>query len=210
MHLPWVLLQTVLVVKTRQQLACQPSSSGGHARVTRDRGLHPRHVRLRLGRPEPYRPEPAGRIWLQRLFAACILSHILHRVDVTIYANVAAAAGSQAIPSGEDTPARCAQFGSVMGVHTYSLNPEKPRLVIYDIGHIHHRRRVELAAPLRAELSLLLGPALPNHRLCLTRADGLPMSDASPAGPPHRRCGVWRPSCRVCGATRGASRTASR
>ena len=99
-----------MVVKTRQQLACQPSRPSGHARVTRDRGLHPRHVGLRTSRPEPYWPEPAGRIRLRRLFAICLQPHVVHRVDVTIYANHAVAAGPQAAPSGEDMPAHCAQF----------------------------------------------------------------------------------------------------
>ena len=67
-----VLLQSVLVVKTRLQLACQPSRSSGHARAMQDRGLCSHRVGLR-----PSWPEPAGCILPRRLLAAC------SRVDVS-------------------------------------------------------------------------------------------------------------------------------
>ena len=44
-----------------------------------------------------------------------VLHHIvLHRVDVSVYANLAVAADSPAVPFGECTAACCAQFGSVI------------------------------------------------------------------------------------------------
>ena len=89
---------------------------------------------------------------------ACSPPHVLYRVGASINANHIVAAGSPVASSGEDTPARCAQFGSVMGGHTYGPNPAKPRLVMYGVGHLHNRRRVYLAAHPPAEFSPL-GPA---------------------------------------------------
>ena len=53
------------------------------------------------------------------LFATCMQPHVLHhvalhRVDVSVYANLAVAADSLVAPSGECTAACCARFGSVM------------------------------------------------------------------------------------------------
>ena len=62
-------------------------------------GKTERHGRSARICPRTHWSEPAGRIWLRRLFATCLQPHVVHRVDVTIYANHAMAAGPQAVSS---------------------------------------------------------------------------------------------------------------